>query len=145
MRSMLRRIGQVLALGSKQRGALLAASASLAAMHLSLRFLGFRRSMRLWRIDGAPTGTSAIAGDEPALALSAWAVDASARHGPCAGSCLSRSLTLLYLLRRRGVRGTLRIGVAKTNGRVDGHAWVEYHGRALNDSPSVALRYPPLI
>jgi hypothetical protein len=48
---------------------------------------------------------------------------------------------LCRLLRRQGLPATLRIGVAKPDGRLAAHAWVEHGGVALDDSQDVARRF----
>lgn len=65
-------------------------------------------------------------------------------HSPLSGTCLSRSLTLEYLLRRQGIRTKLRIGVRRNGSRIAGHAWVEVNGAALNDTPDVHHEFAPL-
>jgi hypothetical protein len=52
-------------------------------------------------------------------------------------TCLHRSLTLWWLLRRQGVASELRIGVRKEQGRFEAHAWVERAGVALNDRADI--------
>ncbi len=56
-------------------------------------------------------------------------------------TCLHRSLTLWWLLRRQGVASELRIGVRMEQGRFEAHAWVEREGVALNDGSDVNLRF----
>jgi hypothetical protein len=68
-------------------------------------------------------------------------VEIAARHGVARGTCLSRSLTLLELLRREGVSGELRIGVREPGATFEAHAWVEHRGVVLNDDESVRRRY----
>jgi hypothetical protein len=68
-------------------------------------------------------------------------VRAAAAHGPFKANCLQQSVTLWWLLRRRGLEGELRIGTRKEGGRFDAHAWVEFSGRALNESRDVGVRY----
>ena len=66
------------------------------------------------------------------------------RHGPYAGNCLSQSVTLWWLLLRRGVETQLIIGARTAAGKLEAHAWVEHKGRVLNDWPDVSNRFPPL-
>lgn len=66
------------------------------------------------------------------------------RYSPLPGNCLSRSLVLWWQLRRRGLAPALRLGASLTGGVFAAHAWVEYEGRAINDTPDVAGRYAPL-
>jgi hypothetical protein len=48
-------------------------------------------------------------------------------------ACLPRSLTLLRLLGREGIQAELKLGVRQENGKVEGHAWVEHEGVAINE------------
>ena len=63
------------------------------------------------------------------------------RHGLYGGNCLSRSLTLWWLLRRQGITSDLRIGVRKSEGQFEAHAWVEVEGYPLNAGQKVHQRY----
>jgi hypothetical protein len=68
-------------------------------------------------------------------------VEAAARRVPGRVSCLHKSLTLWWLLRRRGVGAELRVGVRKPGSRLEAHAWVERDGMVLNDDPDVRQRF----
>jgi hypothetical protein len=70
-------------------------------------------------------------------------VNSAAHHVLPVGNCLTRSLFLQWLLRRRGVNAELRIGVRKEQGQFEAHAWVEYEGRPINDAPDVSKRFAP--
>ncbi|MCB0185332.1 MAG: lasso peptide biosynthesis B2 protein, partial [Caldilineaceae bacterium] len=63
------------------------------------------------------------------------------RHGLYEGNCLSRSLTLWWLLRRQGIAADLRIGVRRHQGVLEAHAWVEYLGMPLNEQTQVHEQY----
>ena len=76
------------------------------------------------------------------LAL-AEAVNIAARHTPFRITCLSRSLLLCWLLRRRGVSSELRIGVNLSSGSLKAHAWVEYAGQPVNDRADIADEFRP--
>ena len=67
--------------------------------------------------------------------------DAAANHSPIRPACLTRSLALWWLLRRRGVTGDLRIGVSNDDGEFEAHAWVEYEGTVINDSVASVQRF----
>ena len=60
-----------------------------------------------------------------------------------AGSCLVRSLTLWTLLLRRGLSTNLRVGFRKRDGRVQGHAWVEYGDAPINEDINEAKTFVP--
>jgi hypothetical protein len=49
---------------------------------------------------------------------------------PLDSRCLRRSLVLLVLLQRRGIHGSLVIGV-QPGEEFGAHAWVEYHGEPI--------------
>ncbi|MCP9929788.1 lasso peptide biosynthesis B2 protein [Cyanobium sp. AMD-g] len=60
-----------------------------------------------------------------------------------ADNCLTRSLYLQWLLRRRGILGDLLLGVQLENGQLRAHAWVEVAGYPVNDAQDVAERFLP--
>ena len=70
-------------------------------------------------------------------------LDAASRRGVVRGNCLSRSIALCWLLRRRGIPAHLRIGARKIGNQLEAHAWVEVAGHAINDSDNVQTRYAP--
>lgn len=78
----------------------------------------------------------------------AWIVGVASRRVFRRANCLQRSLTLWWLLRRRGLKGELRIGVRRKlmadpaeEGAVEFHAWVEHAGVVLNDVRDVRDRF----
>ena len=68
-------------------------------------------------------------------------VNSAAHYAPGPVTCLTRSLLLRWLLRRRGIASDLRIGVQLVQGRLDAHAWVEVAGVPINDAPDVGQRF----
>jgi hypothetical protein len=113
----------------------------IAIVAASLRSLGVRRTL-VWtnRVRPSRRGTA----DERALVSGVvTAVRRAERYGPVAGTCLSRSLALRYLLARAGVATDLRFGGHRRDGRFEGHAWLEHDGVPLNDTPDVARRMAP--
>lgn len=58
--------------------------------------------------------------------------------------CLTRSLVLQTILRRRGLDARLRIGVRRDSGQHRAHAWVEWQGHPLCETDDVARRFLPL-
>lgn len=56
------------------------------------------------------------------------------RHGPFNGTCLRRAIVGGYLLRRHDP--ILRIGVAKSDGVVSAHAWIDVGGVSLDPEGS---------
>ncbi len=55
----------------------------------------------------------------------AWLVDVADRYAPGKSSCLRQTAALAWLLRRRGVATSLRIGVARREGKFTAHSWLE--------------------
>lgn len=71
------------------------------------------------------------------------AVNIAARRTPLPATCLTRSLLLVWLLRRQGVDSALRIGVQLREGGFRAHAWVEQGGVPVNDRADVAADFAP--
>src|SRR5262249_47280154 len=128
-----------------ERWLFLQALALLPITAVALRLIGFRRWQSL--LARRPPLSAAVAeGDsqtETLTRLVAQSVSRAARFSPYTASCLQRSLVLCWLLRRQGVLSDLRIGVRRSEGRFEAHAWVEYRGTVLNDPPHVVENYTP--
>lgn len=74
----------------------------------------------------------------------AWAVRTACRAVPFA-TCLTQSLALQFLLARSGRHSSIRIGVARPEGRFAAHAWVECAGQTLLDRPEHAARFAEIL
>lgn len=61
------------------------------------------------------------------------------------GKCLSRSLALQFLLRRKAIDTDLVIGCYTREGILFAHAWLEKDGQVLNDHPIVISKYKTLL
>lgn len=128
------------AISRAEQRMLLAAMALLPTFWLGLRVFGLRRLQdRLQR--GNPSIGSSISLDD--IVRISTLVNIAARHVPFPATCLTRSLLLRWILRRRGVASQLRIGVRLTQGVLDAHAWVEYAGIPINDRPDVGEQFAP--
>ena len=99
----------------------------MAAVRVGLTVLSFARLRAVLRRLGGPSGSE---GDRPTASVddAAWAIGAAARFVPRA-TCLVRALALEFLLSRSGQRAELRIGVAREDGDLKAHAWIEADGR----------------
>lgn len=63
------------------------------------------------------------------VARVAWALAAVARRSPIYSTCLTESLVVDLMLRRRGYASDIRFGVQPPGGgRLTAHAWVEHDG-----------------
>lgn len=122
-----------------ERTLFLRAAVALPVVQIALRALGYPRLLR-WLGGGRKPLPPASA--IPALLASRHkSVERAGRRLPWKTTCLERSLTLWWLLRRTGVPCELRIGVRRGETGVEAHAWVEHAGQAINDTPDVAARY----
>jgi len=66
------------------------------------------------------------------------------KYSPWRGTCLSRSVSLMTLLRRRGVTVNLRIGVSSDEKPFQAHAWLESKGEALKFDKGLNQQFNPL-
>ena len=71
-------------------------------------------------------------------------VGMASRHTPIANTCLHRSLSLWWLLRRRGFDSQLRFGARKKDDRFEAHAWIEHEGKAVGDDRDAEHEYARL-
>jgi hypothetical protein len=110
----------------------------LLVADLGLRAFPFARLDR-WL---APVVTGKA--DEAAVGRLVWATAAAARHHLYPMRCLPQALCLRRLLGRHGIAAELRIGVAREDGALAAHAWVERGGRPVGESLSVEDRFAPL-
>ena len=71
-------------------------------------------------------------------------VTTAARHHLYPMLCLRQALALQWLLERRGIATTLRIGVSKGVEDLQAHAWLEFSGRPIGQPEEIAARFSPL-
>lgn len=113
---------------------------ALPAADLCLRWLSFPRVERLF----APPATLPAIADDEAVRLRVWAVDAAARHHLWVMTCLPRALCLRWLLGRAGIPAELRIGIARQDGQLLAHAWVERDGAPVGEREAGLSSFHPL-
>ena len=135
-----RKLAQFRALSSGDRRIFLAAMAMLPVFWIGLRVLGLQR-LQTWLQRKPLPIANALPVDE--LQRIGKLVNSATHHALGPANCLTRSLYLWWLLRRRGIDCELRIGVRLTGGVLDGHAWVEYAGIPVNDRADVSADFPP--
>ncbi len=54
-----------------------------------------------------------------------WLVEVADRYAPGRSSCLRQAAALAWLLRRRGIATSVRIGVAREDGNILAHSWLQ--------------------
>ena len=70
------------------------------------------------------------------------AVRRVAMHGMIRPQCLARSLAICEWLESEDIRGAIvRIGVRPQEATIAAHAWVEYAGELVGDSPAHVRRF----
>lgn len=119
----------------------------LALIYYSLRRNGYQYTLDQLT---SPPGLETL--PEKQLATSkevAYALSVAIKAGPWRPKCLLRSLSLGWLLKRRGMPFLIRIGIpnrkitTSENESIDfsAHAWVEHAGVVLNDRQDVAEQF----
>jgi len=129
-------------LSPSERRLLLATLAILPAVAGAIRLFGLRRICQALS-GSAAVKPGACAEDAAEAQAVCRLVEIAARRGAGRPTCLARSVTLRWLLLRRGIDSTLRIGVRTLAGCIEAHAWVEQAGRVLNDTEDVRERFAP--
>lgn len=115
----------------------------LPLISASLRIRGFRATQAALQRFSIPSKTEKRVDDQTmaseCVRMAVRMVNAAARYG-LGSTCLEKSLTLWWLLRREGIVSSVRIGARKASGKFEAHAWVERDGAALNE-PAAAHRH----
>lgn len=132
------KLAKLRALSWPERRTLLAAMAWMPLFWLGLHGLGLHR-FQAWLQRPRLLMRNDLSLHE--IMGMATAVNRAARLVRIPANCLTRSLLLGWLLRRRGVASQLRIGVKKDKGSLAAHAWVEYEGIPINDQPDVGEQF----
>jgi hypothetical protein len=114
-------------------------AAVVAAVKLSLRLAGLRRTLRaIHRMAPPPRATRSATCDEVECVARRVALVGAFFPGRVA--CLEQSLTLYWLLLRARIPATFRIGVLPS--QFAAHAWVEYDGEPVLESELVRTVIP---
>lgn len=128
---------------SAERGLFLQACFALPLTAIVLRLAGFRRVCAI--LAGLTHAGGHLVWERSQALTQADAagrmVQLAAQNCLIHTTCLHRSLTLWWLLRRQGIESDLRIGVRKEGGQFQAHAWVEYQGAPLNEAREVHRRF----
>jgi hypothetical protein len=95
----------------------------LVSVRAALRLLPFGRLLRILDRLARLRSLKTAAHSEPSRVF--WSVEVGSRYLPAHGICLVRALAARTMLARRGYRVELRIGVARSGGLLQAHAWLE--------------------
>jgi len=125
----------------QERWLLLQAFVFIPLIAVSLRLMNFQRLHSiLLGFSNDPPGVCGEAALQQAASISRL-VQAAASRMPSKITCLVRSTTLWYLLRRQGIGSEIRIGVNQQGGEFHAHAWVEIDGIVINDRDDIHHQY----
>ena len=125
-------------------GVLAGALGLLPAVSVGLRLVGLRRMIALGEALAAASRRRGE-GEPRDVARTAWLVEIAGRFCLPRPTCLAKALVVFSLLRRRGLPAELVIGVSKTQGPLEGHAWVELGGAAIVVADPGPARYAVLV
>lgn len=122
---------------------LIISSITLPLVGLLLRFRGFRRTEKLLsRFSRAPRDEAMSEADVREIA---GMVSLAATHGIYRAQCLPQAIALWWMLGLLGVLSTVRLGIYKTEGGVEAHAWVLYNDEIVIGELSMLDEYTPLL
>ena len=117
---------------NQEYGRTFEAALSLLAVRLTFALLPFRWALLLLRANPGERTNSGESNDaELSLSLNevaadiARAVNRAARYLPFGFACLPRAFAALVMLRRRGIPGTVHLGLARNTraNSLSAHAW----------------------
>ena len=117
-------------LSPRERRFLIQAWCGLIGIDFALRCLPFSRIASFCRRPRTIESDRNVPSHQPVARL-AWLVAVAGRYSPITPTCLKEALVLSWLLNRRGITTSLRIGVARRQDTLDAHAWLEHNGRII--------------
>lgn len=134
------RFQQFFALSSGSRKLFLQAWLALAGIDLGLRLISLPRLQSL--LDGPLLfATDPVEQPDDYISRAARMVDLAARHHFGPKACLSRALALLWMLKRKGISASLRIGVRKVGDTLKAHAWLQNDDLSIEKSSDIINLY----
>jgi hypothetical protein len=119
----------------------------LQAVALGVRALGYNRVSRWIEQHSQGVPQPNLSPDDQAEAaawIGALVGIANRRIKFLQVTCLPESLTVWWLLRRRGLPAQIKMGVRRLDGKLDGHAWVMFQDRVVSGDPLLPQDYTPL-
>ena len=131
MKSTVRRVHKVFQLSPGERAVLVQAWGLFLLVELALRILPFTRLLTLSKKVFLNRKGEAALGLVASVPRLAWLVEVAGRYTPITATCLKKALVLSWLLGRRGAQTELRIGVARHDGRLKAHAWLDHDGQVI--------------
>ncbi|HUI50302.1 MAG TPA: lasso peptide biosynthesis B2 protein [Terriglobales bacterium] len=112
----------------------------LPSIRISLRMRGYNATFAVLQSRASPIANDSSPSLDRVRKISR-SVRSAVHHAFLRFTCLEESLALWYVLRKQGIASQLRIGVRKSHGKFEAHAWVEYAGEAVNQPEAAHLHY----
>ncbi len=144
MKSTIRRVHKVFQLSPGERAVLAQAWGLFLLVELALRILPVTRLLSLSKKVFLKQKSEPALGLVPSVPRLAWLVEVAGRYTPVTATCLKKALVLSWLLGRRGTQTEVRIGVAREEGRLKAHAWLDYDGQVIL-GPQEMEQYEPIL
>lgn len=139
------KVGAAWRMSWAERRLFAAAWLMLVGITVSTKLAGFQRTRAVLASRRGPPRPAATSDAAPDRVLAtSQLVDAASRNTGLRHTCLHRSLALWWLMRRRGVDVTLKIGARRCTDGLEAHAWVEHAGVIVNDPEAAAGGYTDL-
>lgn len=133
MKSATRRLRSFVRLPPGERLLLVQAWTWLLVAHVALYVLSFCRLLSLAERVFAPRRQVPLL--RPSPERLAQLVEIAGRYAPVRTTCLTEALALSWILSRRGFPAVLRIGVARRDGALVAHAWLEAADARISGLP----------
>lgn len=109
---------------------------ALAIARIAMALLPFRRIAAWIGTPGAETPATATVAEIYIAEEIGWAVGVLARRVPWDGRCLAQALAATWMLRRRGLEGTVSFGVCRGGStELDAHAWLRFGSCMVTGGP----------
>ncbi len=118
---------------------LVEAIAAVVAFDLALRLFSSKTCLAVFESKGGSHQKQ----DGADLQRMVWLVEVADRYAPGRSSCLRKAAALAWLMRRRGIATSLRIGVAREEEKFVAHSWLET-GEGELFGLSDTVKYVPL-
>jgi hypothetical protein len=128
----MKRLLKLKRIGKEERRLFFTGMAAMALVRLALFF---------WSVQRIAHWLSVVFPERPVtprieLHRAARLLAQAASFCPLPVTCLAEALASRALMARLGYSGNLCIGVLKSGGRLDAHAWVEYPGNIVLGNPT---------
>ena len=117
---------------------------ALVAARVAMACVSFRRIAAWLGAPGSESPAAATAEETHIAEEIGWAVSALGSRVPWDGRCLAQALAATGMLRRRGLEGTVSIGVRESESAgFDAHAWLRM-GPCIVTGGSIYQRFKAL-